>query len=296
MSVEVYYFSGTGNSLAVAREIAEGLGGALRSIPAMMDREHIFPQADVLGLVFPVYNKGLPLILKRFVDKMAELENRYLFAVCTYGDTPGLAIPHLVKLIQARGGRLAAGFGVHMPYNYLTPTLKLKGFFSEFTLREIPVEKQQALLAAAPQRIEEIVAYVRAGKSGDFEITSDFLTRLADRLDLNETLGKSVWLKIAGVHEPTTLSFLESRQLMDHAFHADECCVGCGTCARICPVRNIRMVDGKPQWQQHCEQCFACLQWCPQAAIQFGSNTAGKKRYHYPDVKLANMVRAVSSD
>lgn len=288
---EIYYFTGTGNSLHVAREMASQLDGDLLSIPTLMDQERITPQADVLGLVFPVYNKGIPLILKRCLDKMSGLEIKYLFAVCTYGDTPGLAIPHLAKLVQARGGHLSAGFGVQMPYNYLTPTWTLKGFFGAFTLREIPLEKQQALLAAARVRIEQIVAYIRAGKSGDLEITSDLLTRLADRLNLNETLGKSAWLKTAGVNEPTELSFLESRQLMDRAFHADENCIGCGTCARLCPVRNICIVDGKPQWQQRCEQCFACLQWCPQQAIQFGNNTVGRWRYHHPDVTLADMVR-----
>jgi ferredoxin/flavodoxin len=290
LNAEIYYFSGTGNSLAVARDIAGKLGGTLHAIPALMDQERIPLQAGAVGLVFPVYNKGLPLIIQRFVDKLAGLEATYLFAICTYGDTIGMAIPHLAKLVAARGGSLAAGCGVQMPYNYLTPTLKLKGFFSAFTLREIPQEKQRALLDAAPARIEQLAAYVRAGKSGDFETTADFLTRLADRLNLNETLGKSTWLKIAGVTEPTDLSFLESRQLMDRAFHADEHCTGCGACARICPVDNIRSVAGKPQWQQRCEQCFACLQWCPQHAIQFGNNTTGKRRYHHPAISYKDIA------
>ncbi len=295
MRTEVCYFSGTGNSLAVAQDIACKTGGTLHAIPVLMRQERITPQADVLVLVFPVYNKGIPLILKRFVDKLDGLKDMALYTVCTYGDTPGLAIRHLVKLVQARGGNLAAGFGVHMPYNYLTPSWKIKGFFSAFTLREIPPEKQRALLDAVPARVEQIVAYLHAGKSGDLEITSDLLTRLADRLNLNETLAKLVWLKVAGVIEPTDLPYLESRQLMDQAFHADEHCIGCGTCARICPVANICIVEGKPQWQHHCEQCFACLQWCPQTAIQFGQHTIGKRRYHHPDVKVLDMLRSAPS-
>lgn len=36
MRTEIYYFSGTGNSLVVVRDIAEKLGGKLVSIPAVM--------------------------------------------------------------------------------------------------------------------------------------------------------------------------------------------------------------------------------------------------------------------
>jgi Fe-S-cluster-containing hydrogenase component 2 len=58
---------------------------------------------------------------------------------------------------------------------------------------------------------------------------------------------------------------------------------------KVCPVENIELVDKKPVWQQHCEQCFACLQWCPHNAIQFSSKTSGKQRYHHPDVKVEEM-------
>ncbi len=118
------------------------------------------------------------------------------------------------------------------------------------------------------------------------------LTRLADRLHLPETLAKWVWLKVAGVEEPVDASFVESRQWMDRAFHTDARCNGCAICARICPVDNIRMLDGRPAWQHRCEQCFACLQWRPQEAIQFGEHTAGRRRYHHPEVRVGDMARA----
>ena len=94
------------------------------------------------------------------------------------------------------------------------------------------------------------------------------------------------------------MPFLESPQLVDRAFRADEKCNGCGICAKVCPVGNIEMVDGSgerhpvPAWQQQCEQCSACLQSCPEEAVQFGPNTSGGRRYHHPDVTLADMVRA----
>jgi ferredoxin len=292
MTLTIYYFSGTGNSLAVARELADRTGAQLRSIPASIGRESVPGAAGAMGLVFPVYHKGIPLILKRFVDGMEGLEGKYTFAACTCGDTPGLAMRDLRRLVRSRGGELSAGFGVRMPYNYVTPSPGLRRFFSSFRLREIPVETQGALFAAARRRTESIAAHINARRSGIFETTSDVLTLLADRLGLPETLGKWAWPRIAGVKEPTELSFLESRQLMDQAFRADQRCTGCAICARVCPVGNIDIVQDRPVWQHRCEQCFACLHWCPEEAIQFGSNTAGGTRYHHPEVTLADMVRS----
>jgi len=294
VSTTIYTFSGTGNTLAVARHLAERLDAELVSIPIAMTRDTMRIEADAVGLAFPVYHKSIPLILKRFVQRLEGLEGRYTFAVCTYGDTTGLALEHLQKLVRSRGGELAVGFGVQMPYNYLTPSPVLRGFFRSFRLREVPGEKQQALLTRAPGEVERIAASVSARETGTLQTTADPLTRLADRFSLSETLAKPVWLRVAGVDEPTELSFLESRQLMDEAFWADDGCNSCGICARICPVRNVEMVGGRPVWQHRCEQCFACLQWCPEEAIQFSGGTVGKARYHNPRVTVRDMLRQAS--
>ena len=291
MSAEFYYFSGTGNSLAIARGLAAKCGGELIAIPPLLSLDRLEIGADVVGIVFGVQHGTPPLIVNRFVRELAGLEGRYLVGICTYGDGPGLAIEHLRRALESRGGKLAAGFAVHMPYNYLTPSFTMRGFADSFVLRQVSTQKQQALLADSKNRIEQIAEFISTRGTGTYEIASTRITRAADWLGLEERFGKRFWLRVAGVTESSRLPFLESRQLMDRGFHSDQNCNGCGICSRICPKRDIEMIDARPVWRQCCEQCFACLQWCPREAVQFREGTAGRRRYHHPDVSLVDMLR-----
>ena len=76
---------------------------------------------------------------------------------------------------------------------------------------------------------------------------------------------------------------------MDKGFRVDENCNSCRICEKVCPVKNIRMKKGKPSWLHHCEQCLACLHWCPKKAIQCGKKTRKRRRYHHPKVKLSDL-------
>ena len=67
------------------------------------------------------------------------------------------------------------------------------------------------------------------------------------------------------------------------------CCTGCGICEKICPVRNIRLENGKPVWLHSCEQCSACFSWCPSEAIT-GTNLASRTHYRNSDVTLDQML------
>ena len=59
---------------------------------------------------------------------------------------------------------------------------------------------------------------------------------------------------------------------------------------------NIEMVNERPAWLHRCEQCFACLQWCPQEAIQYGKKTVKYPRYHHPEVTLKDMLEQASAN
>jgi ferredoxin len=77
----------------------------------------------------------------------------------------------------------------------------------------------------------------------------------------------------------------------DKSFYSDSKCNSCGICERICPVYNIKMENGKPQWLHNCQMCMACIQFCPKEAIQFKKGTLNRKRYHHPTVTLNEMLR-----
>jgi ferredoxin len=292
MGTLICYFTGTGNSLAIARDLAGFLPADLKAMQSVVQGDKLqMEKYDSLGLVFPVYNHRIPYIVKRFVDMLREVHVEYIFAVCTYGGSPCISLEYLSRMLSAAGQHLSCGFGVKMPYNYVSPSQGITGLFRPFVLGEVPEAEQNRIFADARQTVKRIYEAVLSKSEGPIEVEHQKMEHLVDFLNLRETLQKSVWLKIGGFKGKTKLSCLESIQLMDYGFHCNDQCIRCGTCVRICPVANIKMTADGPRWQHHCEQCFACLHWCPKSAIQFGKGTAGRKRYHHPGISLSDMLK-----
>ena len=281
--VEIYYFSGTGNSLALARDIARKTDGELISIPSVMDKDKINIEADVLGIVFPTYYEtydGVPLIVRRFVKKLENMENKYIFGICTYGGASVTALKCLNKLINSRDGKLSAGFTVNMPSNMAGPNLN-------------NTEKQHKMFDVWNENLDYISEFINTRKEGEFDTQNILFGRAYILLKLIYSplmfLFKPSTLKHLKKYSSESLPYEEQLPFMDKSFSTDEKCVGCGNCSRICPVNNIKMVDNKPSWQHHCEFCLACFHWCPKAAIK-SSELTNTIRYHHPDVKISDML------
>lgn len=294
MSTEVYYFSGTGNSLVVARDIAGKTNGKLISIPSIMDKESVKTDADVIGIVFPVYHatfgeSGIPLIVRRFIRKLKNIDSKYLFAICTHSGMPGATIGNLDKAIKSQGGILSVGFTVKMsiPYSgfdkirYALFHRELKANIQEDN------RKRKQLFAHMTEKLKVIQRHVNARRKVKLETTNLIVQLIvAPYFLFQKQAAKSRYRKLSN---SILNSFDELTVLADNSFCLNEKCNVCGICARVCPVQNIEMVENKPVWQHRCENCYACFQWCPQEAIH-GEIVAYEKKYHHPDVNVSDMI------
>lgn len=259
MKSVLYYFTGTGNSLKIAKDLAAQLGDAeIIPIAKVIDQPTISPAADRVGIIFPVYMWGLPLIVANFARKLQVPRLTYVFAITNYGGFPAGTLPLLQDILAANKINLSAGFAIRMPGNY-TP---MYGANSP--------ETQQKNFAGEAVKIKEIAEIVKNRKN--------------ERIYANNPLVNYLFTNF--IYKHGSLKIPEG----DKSFWVDNKCNSCGICEKACPVRNIKMTDGKPVWLHHCEQCVACLQWCPQEAIQVGKNTATRKRYHQPDITVQDIM------
>jgi flavodoxin len=71
MSTEIYYFSGKGNSLYVARELQKRISdSSLISIVSLLPKDVIQTNGKSVGLVSPVHALTIPIAVKQFLKKL----------------------------------------------------------------------------------------------------------------------------------------------------------------------------------------------------------------------------------
>ena len=167
MSIKIFYFSGTGNSYVVAKDIAKKVKADLISIPKVINMDRMQVDADSIGIVFPSYLaplSGIPLIVERFVKKIANIESIHIFAVCTCGGYECVnALPSLNKLkqiIRSCGGKLSAEYSTRLPMNNL-----------DYDHIPIPINRdQQVIINKSKTKIDDICYRIIKKRSTKYKI------------------------------------------------------------------------------------------------------------------------------
>jgi len=108
----VFYFTGTGNSLKISKDIANIIGDCkIVSIFAYNESENL-DNYEKIGFICPVYGLSIPNIVYEFIKKINLPKEKYYFCIISYAHYPFASVAVIQKLLNNNG------FTVKMINNY----------------------------------------------------------------------------------------------------------------------------------------------------------------------------------
>ena len=249
----ILYFSATGNSLAVARQLAEQLNEQLMPLTEAVQQD--LSNEKRIGLVFPTYDFNLPPALRDMIAQLNISPKSYVFTVITCGSMVGNCVWVLRRILREKGIELAYSHKVSVPDN------------SALAFGRNP-NKQLGKFERVPARMELIISELQAESHtlhySWFSLLSWLLGRPAVERGMIHCMGPKV--------NPAK-------------------CTGCNMCVRVCPMENIRLTDEKAITGDHCTVCLACVHACPhQAFTTNGLMTRKERQYRNPDITLKDLI------
>lgn len=266
----ILYFTGTGNCLYIARQLG-GKEAELLSIPQLMKQKEIEIEADEIGLVYPIYGHMPPNMVRQFIRK-ARLKADYKYAILTYGNRKCNAVEIWDNVSRQVG----------VTFDYINTIIMVDNWLPNFDMNE-----QMLIDKHIPENLEKISADIATRKHWHEPVTDE------------EREQHQGFLERTGIN-PEVGFALKS----ENYFTVTDACIGCGACVAVCPKGNYRMSAAGVNTQGDCEFCFACIQNCPQKAIQFTKNEDdpflrnGEKnpnaRYRNEHISLMDIKRANS--
>lgn len=226
----VFYFTSTGNSLAVAKRI----GGTLISIPQVIDAQDTHYKDDVIGVIFPVFSNAPPRMVRRFLDKVC-LEADYLFAIGTYGNLPGACMYNVQKQAAKNGYRFDYAGQIKMVDNFLpvfemdTEIAKLPGKNVEKTTEQITdnIKNRRTQKAKAGLPMRALAAVLNAVTKTDKNAQSYIVNDKCNQCGI-----------CAKVCPAKNITVTDKVLFSDH-------CEACLACAHLCPQNAIHLKNEK---------------------------------------------------
>jgi len=256
MNKEIYYFTGTGNTLQISKEVAKNLGDtSLISISSLLNQNIVETDADIIGIIFPVYFLNEPKIVEDFFSKLRTKEGSYIFVICNCGAQYEGTLKISVDKLAKSNNKVSSTFNVFMPDNSIAfPT---------------PKEKHEPMIKEMIARCKEIA-------------------KLINKREVVESKGN----KAASLFGRTVMKGICKRILGFDSMKLNESkCINCSICEKVCPINNITNNGDKPCWGDNCHMCFACIHYCPQKAVTYKRQNPNKDyQYVNPNIDIKEII------
>ncbi|MFZ5967716.1 MAG: EFR1 family ferrodoxin [Bacillota bacterium] len=264
MKILILYFSGTGNTAYVAQYIKENLtseGHELTVSPLEMFKKENIVQYDMLVFGFPVYACDVPIFIQKYLEDIPVTTAKAVSIFCTKAFFTGDALRHGLQIFESRGYIPIAYADISMPgsdglaFMEKNSSSAQKAINRDFS-KLIEVDAMIEQMKEAAKVLEEHgVKEYGVGLS-----TNPFISLFGGLLN-----------RIYPVFE----------EKLKRKFWADENCIKCGKCEKICPANNIQVKE-EVCFGSNCYLCMRCIHQCPKEAIQIGKRTIGKFRWKGP--------------
>ena len=232
------YFSGTGNSKYAVKLFCREYDKEAKAY-SIEDSRVLFAitNADLIVFAYPVQFSTVPKILRDFVTDNKELwRGKKVFVIATMGLFSGDGSGMLGRILQSCGAEVKGGLHLKMP----------DSIADEKALKR-PLDKNKELIKIAKQKIRKSVKQLKEGHPTQEGI--GFLYRMAGFFGQRLYFG----------HKTKEYS---SKLKIDN-----EKCIGCGKCEKLCPMRNITIVENKAVSGDRCTMCYRCINKCPRQAM-----------------------------
>lgn len=223
----VFYFTGTGNSLYVAKCIEE----SPLSIPQVTHGDNLNFSAQRIGIVSPVYGHEMPSMVKEFLKK-ARFSTDYFYIILTYGNRHGGAAELAKQFCDACG----------IQVDYINTVLMADNWLPSFDMDE-----QASADKNTQTQISKIKSDICAGRKGvsvvteqDREAHRQFASRMSN-------LPADSWQHLI--------------RITDKCIGCGICEKVCPSSSIHVADGKAVYVPG------NCQTCLACVHACPQKAI-----------------------------
>ena len=232
----VYYFTGCGNSKFIANTVCKKLSTNEYCAELVnIEDNKIVENAELTGFVFPIYGFGLPQIAIKFIKNLPKREKEKSFLLTTPAGHEGIGILQGLLLLKGRGYNVINANNVYMPDTWL------------LACNAPSEEKLKQSCDKAEESIDKHIANILEEKK-------------------SISMANPISLLILGAIY--ILFYFLGRFQGPKTFAVNKKCNSCKLCSRICPSKIIYWKNNKPYWGWNCQQCFRCINKCPQNAIE----------------------------
>lgn len=231
------YFSGTSNTkFCTEKFLAHFDSPQIFSIEDDSALNAIFESRDII-FAYPIYYSNLPKIVRDFIESNSNLWRRKnIFIIATMGLFSGDGSGVSARIFKKYGANIVGGLHIKMPDC---------------------IGDVKALKKSPEENIEIIKTAVRK------------IDRAAEDYKNKKPMqeGLNFLYHMAGLFGQRLYFYSKTKNYTYGSKIDTNVCIGCGKCKKLCPMNNIKVVEGKAVSGNMCTLCYRCFSSCPQKAI-----------------------------